>query len=496
MYYTVDRIEENTVVLCSLDGEGTLEVCVSEFSAQVSEGDTVNFADGKFILEKALTEKRNNDIRTRFERLKLRSRAKTFDEGTGKMSMLKGNAVVGQSGGPTAAINATLAGVIRGALECDAIEKLYGAFNGVEGMLKEDFCELSDILKDEEDLKLLENTPAAALGSCRKKLPKPERGDETFERLFNIFKKYNIKYFFYIGGNDSMDTVQKLSEYAEKVSSDIRFMGVPKTIDNDLCGTDHTPGFGSAAKYIATVMNEIIRDTAVYTVKAVTIVEIMGRDAGWLTAASALGRETCGICPDFVYLPEVAFDFDKFYEDIEKAFEKKPSVVVAVSEGARVADGRYVGEGAQSGELDVFGHKYLAGTGKFLENAVKEKFGCKVRSIELNLPQRCASHCASLTDITESVNVGRAAVMAAASGACGRLMCIKREDSDVYSVRFEAEDIRSIANKIKYVPREFINERGNNVTDECIDCILPLIQGEPTLTYKGGLPVHFVIERK
>ncbi len=411
------------------------------------------------------------------------------------MSTLNGNAIVGQSGGPTAAINATLAGVIRGALECGCIGKLYGAFNGVEGILEERYCELTDILKNEEDLKLLENTPAAALGSARKKLPVPEVGNETFEKLFDIFKKLNIKYFFYIGGNDSMDTVAKLTEYSRLINSDLRVIGVPKTIDNDLCGTDHTPGFGSASKYIATVMKEIIADTAVYTVKAVTIVEIMGRDAGWLTAASVLSRKNSDIYPDLVYLPEVSFDFERFYEDVALIFEKKPNVVVVISEGARTGDGKYVGEQGQSGSLDVFGHKYLAGTGKVLENAVREKFGCKVRSIELNLPQRCASHIASLCDITESVMVGREAVLAAASGKTGKMMGFERA-SGAYSVKCIPLDVAPIANKTKYVPREYINERGNNVTDECIDYILPLIYGEVTLKYENGLPVHFTIDKK
>ena len=410
------------------------------------------------------------------------------------MDKLKGNAIVGQSGGPTAAINATLAGVIRGAFESDHIGTVYGAIHGVAGLLEDRYCVLNDIVKSEEDLKLLENTPAAALGSCRAKLPDPAKDTAAYEKLFALFEKLDIKYFFYIGGNDSMDTVDKLSKYASIIGSDIRVMGVPKTIDNDLCGTDHTPGFGSAAKFIATVMQEMIRDTAVYFVKAVTIVEIMGRDAGWLTAASALTRKHCGVAPDLVYLPEAVFDYDKFYEDIEEAFMKKPNIVVAVSEGVKTADGRYVGEGTQSGATDVFGHKYLAGTGKMLENAVKEKFGCKVRSVELNLPQRCASHAASLVDLTESVMVGRAAVKCAESGESGKMMCFERiGDGDNYAIRCVSRDIASIANKIRYVPREFINERGNNITDECVDYLLPLISGEVMPAYKNGLPVHFVI---
>ena len=297
------------------------------------------------------------------------------------MEQLRGNAVVAQSGGPTAAINATLAGVIRGAIECDGIEKLYGARNGIEGVLARRFLDLSGMTEDA--LCLLENTPAAALGSCRKKLPPDFDGDHRilYEEIFSVFREYDIRYFFYIGGNDSMDTVAKLSRFAAQEGYEIRIIGVPKTIDNDLMGTDHTPGFGSAAKYIATTMQEILRDTAVYTVKAVTIVEIMGRDAGWLTAAAALPSLYTDVAPDLVYLPEVPFDYDRFYEDIEKAFAHHPNVVVAVSEGVRTADGKYVGEGTQSGAADAFGHKYLAGTAKALEYAVdRDGAGARVNS--------------------------------------------------------------------------------------------------------------------
>ena len=271
----------------------------------------------------------------------------------------------------------------------------------------------------------------------------------------------------------------------------MRVMGVPKTIDNDLAGTDHTPGYGSAAKYIATTMQEILRDTAVYTVKAVTIVEIMGRDAGWLTAAAALPSLYCNVTPDLVYLPEVAFDYDKFYEDVEKAFETHPNVVVAVSEGIRTAEGVYVGEGTQSGATDAFGHKYLSGTGKALEIAVKEKFGCKVRSIELNLPQRCASHLSSKTDLDESVAIGRSAARFATEGESGKMMVFNRTQTDPYQVSIESADISGIANAVRSVPREYINERGNNVTDECLSYIAPLVIGEPTLVFEGGLPKHF-----
>ncbi len=407
------------------------------------------------------------------------------------MEKLHGNAVIGQSGGPTAAINATLAGVIRGALACDAIDTVYGAKNGIEGVLKKTLINLNDMT--DADLSLLANTPAAALGSCRKKLPKDFEGEnrKVFEEIIAIFKEFDIRYFFYIGGNDSMDTVAKLSRFTKEVGYEMRVIGVPKTIDNDLAGTDHTPGFGSAAKYIATTMQEVIRDTAVYSVKAVTIVEIMGRDAGWLTAAAGIPSLYTNVAPDLVYLPEVAFDYDKFYEDIEKAFEKHPNVVVAVSEGVRTADGTYVGEGTQSGATDAFGHKYLSGTGKALELAVKDHFGCKVRSIELNLPQRCASHIASKTDLDESVMIGKAAVEAAANGKTGNMMIFVREIEDPYKIAVASADIQAIANAVRSVPREFINERGNNVTEECLRYIAPLIIGEPEQVYEGGMPKHF-----
>lgn len=410
--------------------------------------------------------------------------------------MLKGNAIVGQSGGPTAAINATLAGVIKGAFDAEAIEIIYGAHNGVEGMLEGRITNLNEVLKTEEDFKLLASTPAAALGSCRRKLPKMGEDDSVYEKLFDFFKKNNIRYFFYIGGNDSMDTVAKVSAYAATHDYEIKVMGVPKTIDNDVVGTDHTPGYGSAAKYIATSMQEIIRDCAVYTVKAVTIVEIMGRDAGWLTVAAGLPRIINGVGPDYIYLPERDFDTDKFIEDVKAALEKHPNVVIAVSEGLRGADGKYVGESTQSGATDVFGHKYLSGTGKCLELLVKEKIGCKVRSIELNLLQRCASHCASKADIEESLMVGAAAVKNATNGITGKMMCFNRTSDTPYTVEPTYADIDKIANQVREVPAEFINEAGNDVTDACLEYIKPLINGESEVFWSNGLPKHFIIEYK
>ncbi len=410
------------------------------------------------------------------------------------MNFLKGNAVVGQSGGPTAAINATLAGVIRGALEeRDTIEILYGMRNGIEGFLAEDLINLTERFADNEaDIRTLELTPAAALGSCRRKLKSPDTDRETYDRLLEIFKKHNIRYFFYIGGNDSMDTVLKLSEYAKKCDYELRVVGVPKTIDNDLMATDHTPGFGSAAKFVATTVKEILRDISVYTMKAVTIVEIMGRDAGWLTTAAALPALSGGGA-DLIYLPEKVFDLDKFIADVNGVLDSKPAVLVAVSEGIRFADGRYVGEGTQSGAVDVFGHKYLAGTGKVLEGAVKEKIGCKVRSVELSLPQRCAAHIASKTDIEESVMIGKAAVKAAKSGNTGVMMTFKRAEGDTYSVSTEIADIAKIANEIRTVPDEYINDAANGITEAGLRYLAPLILGEVTPEYEAGLPKHLIL---
>ena len=409
------------------------------------------------------------------------------------MKQLFGNAVVGQSGGPTAAINATLSGVIRGAKKSTCIQTLYGMRNGVEGLLKEQLIDLSACFDNEEKFWLLEHTPAAALGSCRKKLPKIGEDDIFYENLISIFKKYNIRYFFYIGGNDSMDTVEKLSEYTKAHDYEMIILGVPKTIDNDLVGTDHTPGFGSAAKYIAVTMQEIIRDCAVYQVPAVTIVEIMGRDAGWLTAASAIGRVVNGIEPDLVYLPERVFDLQKFFSAVRTALGKHPNVVVAVSEGIRFADGHYVGEGTQTGAKDAFGHAYLAGTGKALELAIKAEIGCKVRSIELNLPQRCAAHLASSQDLYESVETGKFAVETAEQGVTRQMITVRRVSTAPYRITFESCDVAKIANKIRYVDDEFINAEGNHVTDECCKYLLPLIQGEVECKYENGLPVHIIL---
>ncbi len=406
------------------------------------------------------------------------------------MAELVGNAVVGQSGGPTAAINATLGGVIRGAIratETGHIKTLYGMYNGIEGFLREDMIDLIAFFDTEEKLNDLAHTPAAALGSCRKKLP-AEPTDPLYDEIFRLFEKNDIRYFFYIGGNDSMDTVAKLRVAAEMREYDIRLVGVPKTIDNDLAGTDHTPGYGSAAKYIATSVEEIIRDCSVYTIPAVTIVEIMGRDAGWLTAAASLPELVWGEGPDLIYVPERAFDIPTFISDVRARLTVHPNVVIAVSEGLRDANGEYVGSMGQSGSVDVFGHKYLAGTGKVLENIVKSEIGCKVRSIELNLPQRCAAHIASMTDLAESDAVGQAAVDAAVDGSSGVVMTILRVDADTYETVVSMADVKQVANIVRALPDEFINEAGNGITKACAEYLLPLISGEAAPRYVNGLP--------
>ena len=414
------------------------------------------------------------------------------------MKKFIGNAVVGQSGGPTAAINATLAGVIAGAAESNNIKTLFGMRNGIEGLMAERLVDLGERFSDKGELEALCLTPAAALGSCRKKLPpadseKPE-DIAVYEKILSVFEKYDIRYFFYIGGNDSMDTVAKLTKYSELHGGyEFCAVGVPKTIDNDLSGTDHSPGYGSAAKYIATVMQEIMRDCAVYTIPAVTVVEIMGRDAGWLTAAAGVGSLFGGLAVDGIYLPERAFSMERFFEDVETAFEKHPNVVIAVSEGIRFENGRYVGEGLSMGSLDAFGHVRLSGAAKVLEEAVKERFGCKVRSVELNLPQRCAGHLLSATDINEARAIGAAAVKCAEEGNFGVMMAFERVSEAPYSFAVTPKNIFGIANEVRSVPDEYITERGNGITEECARYIAPLIEGELYPEYVGGIPKYIEI---
>jgi len=412
------------------------------------------------------------------------------------MDQLTGNCLIGQSGGPTAVINASLCGAIQQSINSPLIKTVYGAVNGIEGVLNEHIIDLSAYFKSMDELELLKNTPAAFLGSCRYKLPAVEPRNEIYEKIFEMFKKYDIRYFFYIGGNDSMDTVMKLSDYAKSISYPIDIIGIPKTIDNDLQITDHTPGYGSAAKFIATTVLEITKDSEVYDVDSVTIIEIMGRNAGWLTAASALARNDSSDSPDLIYLPEVPFSIENFMNDIKEVQKRKRNVIVCVSEGIKDGSGKYICETISSGLVDVFGHKYLGGTGKVLEDEVRSRLKCKVRSIELNVLQRCAAHIASLTDINEAYEIGKQAVIAAENGATGKMMVFKRLPGEDYNISIESVDIKNIANKEKVIPREWINEKGNNISRELINYMKPLILGEPKLTMKDGLPVYLKLDRK
>lgn len=404
------------------------------------------------------------------------------------------NLLVAQSGGPTAAINATLAGVVTCAFTSKKVDKVYGAVNGIQGVLDETFVELHEKIKTASDMDLLCQTPAAALGSCRLKLKDLDKDRSQFEKIIEVFRKYDIHYFVYIGGNDSMDTVDKLSAFCKQQNiDDITVVGAPKTIDNDLVGTDHCPGFGSAAKYIGVTFAELERDCHVYKTKAVTIVEVMGRNAGWLTAASCLARVNGAKGPNLIYLCEPAFDTDKFIEDVKKELETSDSVVVAISEGIRNKEGKYISEQVQSGAVDAFGHSYIAGSAKVLEDLVREKIGCKVRSIELNLMQRCAGHIQSAADISESRMLGMKACQCAIDGENGVMAAVIRKSSAPYEVEFAAVPVCEVSNQEKKVPADFINEEGNDVTEKMMEYLFPLIQGEPAVVYENGIPKHLTL---
>ena len=397
---------------------------------------------------------------------------------------LVGAAIIGQSGGPSAVINASCYGVIKTALDSEYITTVYGANHGIKGVLDDRL-----MIMDEEDPKELEKmlyTPSSALGSCRYKIADPDVDDTDYKRTLEIFKKYNVRYFFYNGGNDSMDTCNKISRYCAKVGYECRVFGVPKTIDNDLYGTDHCPGFASAAKYIATSLMEVSRDSKVYDTGMVTIVECMGRHAGWLTAAAALANlKNDG--PDLIYLPEVDFDMDQFIADVKRVYEEKKNCLVAVSEGVHYADGSFVSEAKTSG-TDGFGHAQLGGLAARLASVVKAATGAKVRGIELSLLQRCASHCASLTDIEESFNSGKVAVESALRGETGKMVGFKCDRDNGYVCHYELFNLEDVANTEKKVPLEWITPAHNGVTEDFIRYCLPLIQGETKQAKEDGLP--------
>lgn len=398
---------------------------------------------------------------------------------------LKGACIIGQSGGPTAVINASAYGAIRYALDSPSVTRVLGAANGIVGVLNDRLYDMAQ--EDPDELALLLNTPSSELGSCRYKLSDPGKDDTDYKKIVEVFKKHDVRYFFYNGGNDSMDTCDKISRYMEKVGYECRVMGIPKTIDNDLNGTDHCPGFGSAAKYIATSCMEISKDARVYDSKMITVVEIMGRHAGWLTASAALAG-AFGSGPDLIYLPETDFDMDRFFSDVERVLKKTGKALIAVSEGIHYAGGGFVSE-AKSSASDGFGHAQLGGLAAILADALKRRFDTKVRGIELSLLQRCAAHLASETDLQEAEMAGRVAVESAVNGQTGKMVAFEREYvNGKYVCKTKLIPLTDVANFEKKIPMEWINAEHNNVTAELIDYVLPLIQGEPERVFEQSMP--------
>lgn len=400
------------------------------------------------------------------------------------MKNLKGRCVFAQSGGPTTVINASIAGGLLEALENESVTGVLCAHHGIKGVLDEDFFDIS--LEDKAELEALKHTPASAFGSVRYKLKNPAEDDTDYRRILEVFKKYDVRYFFYNGGNDSMDTCDKISKYMQKSGYDVNVIGIPKTIDNDLCGTDHCPGYGSAAKYIANSIMEINRDASIYPSPLVVVVEIMGRNAGWLTAASKLASVN-GFGADLIYLPETPFSYEKFLSDVKTVVDAKKYCVVAVSEGIRFENGKYVGEDQSS--TDVFGHSQLGGVCSILKAKAKS-LGLKCKAVELNILQRCAAHCASDTDIEESFNAGRQAVKKAVDGETDKMIAFRRKPGETYEIEYVAEPLSSAANAEKQIPAEWITADGTNLTDDFVSYALPLIAGEPNRRLKNGLPVY------
>ncbi len=408
---------------------------------------------------------------------------------------LKGACIIGQSGGPTAVINSSIYGAIKAAREAKQITKVLGASHGIVGVLNDELFDLG--LEDEYELSLLVNTPSAELGSCRYKMADPDEDDTDYKKVLEVFKKHDVRYFFYNGGNDSMDTCEKINRYMEKVGYECRVIGIPKTIDNDLYGTDHCPGYGSAAKYVATSCMEIAKDACVYDSGQITIVEIMGRNAGWLTGAAGLAKYF-GSGPDMIFLPEVDFDVVKFFAEVLRIYELNKRVFVAISEGIHDSNGTFISEYGSdlASQKDAFGHSQMGGTAVILANEIKARTGAKVRAIELSLLQRCAAHCASKTDIEEAKAAGRIAVKSALDGESGKMVAFKRREvNGTYSCEYVMLPLSKVANIEKKVPREWITPDGSNVTEEFINYVLPLIQGEPERVYEYSLPRYAKLKK-
>ncbi len=410
---------------------------------------------------------------------------------------MKGNVLVGQSGGPTAVINSSLAGVFKAATEL-GYGKVYGMRHGIQGFLQGKYVDMAEQIRNDLDLELLKHTPSAFLGSCRYKLPEIDQDNAIFDRIFALLDELNIEVCIYIGGNDSMDTIRKLYDYGQKIGSTRKFVGCPKTIDNDLAITDHTPGFGSAAKYIATSTKEIICDAVAFANKKnVNIVEIMGRNAGWLTGAAALSKGDDCVGPDLIYLPELPFSIEGFVDEVKKLLETKDVVTAMVSEGIKTAEGKYVCEYASSSKTtDAFGHLQMSGTAAYLASVVQGQLGCKTRAIEFSTLQRAASHMASKVDVDEAFNAGSATVRAADKGISGVMVLIKRVNDNPYQSGNDVYDVHNIANAEKVVPRDWINEKGNGVTEQFINYVRPLIQGYDVPVMVNGVPRHLVLKEK
>ncbi|MCR1809289.1 6-phosphofructokinase [Haploplasma modicum] len=401
------------------------------------------------------------------------------------MKELKGAVLLGQSGGPTSVINASAAGVFLAALDSPLVTEVYGAVHGIRGVLNEEFYDMRQ--EDRRELELLKNTPSSSIGSVRYKLADPKKDDTDYKRLLEVFKKYNIRFFFYNGGNDSMDTASKINDFMRESGWDMRVMGVPKTIDNDLFGTDHSPGFASAAKYVATTFMELYHDATVYDTKQVTIVEVMGRNAGWLTAASQLAK-SLGQGPDLIFLPEVDFDLDFFNKRVKEVLDEKGKVIVAISEGLKTKEGKYIPELFKSLSTDSFGHAQLGGAAAVLADEIKQLYNVKVRPIEFSLMQRSAAHLASGTDVNEAYNAGRIAVESALKGESGKMVGFKRLSSAPYEMEYVLLPLSLAANTEQTVPLEWILPNAEGLSQEFVDYALPLIQGDAGVTYENGLP--------
>lgn len=401
------------------------------------------------------------------------------------MNELKGACIFGQSGGPTTANNAIAAGVFYEAFSHDCITGVYGAAHGIRGILDNRIYDMNK--EDPYEIELLKTTPSSALGSVRYKLKSYEEDESEYIKILDLFKKHNVRYFIYNGGNDSMDTCNKVSKYMQRVGYECRILGVPKTIDNDLMGTDHCPGFGSAAKYVATSIMEVYHDARVYDTGMITILEIMGRHAGWVTGAAALAANK-GNGPDLIYLPEVPFNMEQFLYDAESLYKENGKVIVAISEGIMDSSGKYIAEMGSNLSQDAFGHVLLGGTACVLASIVKGNFAKKVRTIEFSLLQRCAAHIASLTDINEAYAAGKAAVRYAVDGMTDYMVAFERTESSEYKCNIKLVNLNDVANYEKKVPREWINEDGNGLTGEFIKYALPLIQGQVDVPFEQGLP--------